>query len=123
MSSILIEIITYVLGDAVVSRIPNPQPREGMFKGSLGAVSAFFGFVAVLFAIPTALNFAGPLPLVLVLTLVVAGVASLGILAGRSAPRVTKRNLALAKFGYGASVTALVASVLALLVALARALA
>jgi hypothetical protein len=94
-----------------------------MFNGSLGAVSAFFGFVAVLVAITTVLNSVGSLPLVLVLTLVVAGLASLGILAGRRAPRVTKRHLALAKFGYGASVTALVASVLALLVALARALA
>jgi hypothetical protein len=123
MSSILIEIMTYLLGDAVVSRFPNPQPPEGMFNGSLGAISALFGFVAALVAIPTVLNSVGPVPLVLVLSLVVAGVASLGILAGRRAPRVTKRNLALAKLGYGASVTALVAAVLALLFALVRALA
>ena len=123
MSSILIEIITYILGDAVGSRIPNHQPPEGMFNGSLGAVSAFFGFLAILFAIPTVFNTVGPFPLVLLLALVVAGIASVGIVSGRKAPRVTKRNLALAKFGYGASITSLGVSVLALLVALVRALA
>ncbi len=124
MSSILVEIITQLLGDAVASRIPGPQsPPEGTFNGSFGAIAAFFGFVAFLFAIPAVLNSLRSLPLVLLLSFVVTGLASVGIYVGQRAPRVTTRNLALARFGYRVSMVALVASLLALLTAVMRVLA
>jgi hypothetical protein len=126
MSSILVEILTQLLGEAVSSRIPNPQPPEGILNGSLGAIAAFFGLLSALFAAPAVVFVAqsgDALVVVFVLCLVVAACASLGILAGRRAPRVTSRNLALARVGYRTSEVALAASVLALVVALVRALA
>jgi hypothetical protein len=96
-----------------------PPPPEGSLDASLGAVSAFFGTIAILFAIPAVVGTASAL-VVLRLALTATGFAALGILAGRRAPRVTTRNLILAKSGYALSVVALAGSIVALSVAMAR---
>jgi hypothetical protein len=117
MSSILIEILASLL-----SFPTGPPPSGRTLDSSLGAVAAFFGFVALLFALPLVVFLGAPLPLALGLSLVVIGCATLGILAARKAPRVTNRNLGLAKAGYVGSIIAIGASVVALVVAASRAL-
>ena len=117
MSSIHLEIHTALLGGSIPTGSP---PLEGQLDGSLGAVAAFFGFVAILFALPLVAFLAAPLPLALGLSAVVAGCATVSILAARRAPRVTTRNLGLAKAGYLASVIAVGACAIAVVVAAVR---
>jgi hypothetical protein len=119
MSSILIEIIASLFDGAIPT---DPPAREGELNASLGAIAAFLGFISLMFAIPTVVFSFGPAPFLLVLglSLVVVVSAVLGRLAGRRALGVTRRNLALAKLGYGVSTFAMAASLVALLVALAR---
>jgi hypothetical protein len=129
MSSVLMEIVTWLLGDAISSQIPSAPTPEGAFNASLGAIAAFFGFVAVLVAIaalilPWNAHHVSWDAVLLEATLftVVAGCAALAILAGRRAPRVTSRNLPLAKAACGASMLAIAASGLALAITTAQAL-
>jgi hypothetical protein len=129
MSSILTEVVTWLLGEAISARIPTTPTPEGVLNASLGAVAAFFGFVSVMVAIPAVLFslHRGPFPaegllFVTTLLLVVGGCGALGMLAARRAPRVTSRNLALAKLGYGACRLAIAGSVVAAVVAAVRVL-
>jgi hypothetical protein len=109
--------------DALSSAIGGAPARlKEDLNASLGAVSAFFGLVALLFALPLVVFMAAPFPLAVVLSAVVAGCAVLSIFVARRAPRVTKRNLGLAKAGSLASVLALGACLVVLLVTGSRAL-
>jgi hypothetical protein len=125
MPSHLLEIIAALFAGALPTA---PPPPEGTLNASLGAIAAFFGFVSVLLAVPAvAFCFSRSirsedLPLFLILFLVTSGCGALGILAGRRAPRVTARHLALAQCAYGACILAIAASLAALVVAASRAL-
>jgi hypothetical protein len=129
MSSILIEVAAWLLGDAISGRIPSAPTPEGAVNASLGAVAAFLGFVSVMVAIPAVVFPFGrghfgldAILLATTLLLVVTACGSLGILAARRALRVTGRNLALAKLGHVASIVAISGCVVGLLVTAARAL-
>jgi len=115
MSPIPPDRLASVLGGA-------PARLKEDLDASLGAVAAFFGFVALLFALPLVVFMAAPFLLVLILSAVVSGFAAVSILAARRAPRVTKRHLGLAKAGYVASVAALAGCVVMLAVIGSRAL-
>ena len=99
-----------------------PARLKEDLNASLGAVAAFCGLVALLFALPLVVFMAAPFLLTLVLSMVIGGFAVVSILASRKAPRVTNRNLGLAKAGYVASLVALAACVVALVVTGTRAL-
>jgi hypothetical protein len=127
MTSFFEQVAAWLLGEAISAPIPATPTPEGLLNASLGAVAAFFGLVSLMVATPAVvLSFHsgpfGPEPLLLVVTLfpVVAACGALGVLAGRRAPRVTKRNLALARVGSGACMLAIAGSVVAVLVCAAR---
>jgi hypothetical protein len=113
-----------ILPDSAVALLGGAPARlKADLNASLGAVAAFFGFVALTFAVLLVLFIAVPFQPVFTISTLSAGFAAMGILAGRRAPRVTTRNLRLAKAGYLASVVALAGCVVALVVSAIRALA
>ena len=123
MSSLLTDILVQVLGDSLFNQKPSPPPPEGIVNGSLGAIATFLGFLSVLFALPAVLNFVtGGIATGLIISVVVVALASGGIATGRRAPRYTSRNLALARFGCGASILAILGSGFGLAFGLIRAL-
>jgi hypothetical protein len=126
--SFLIEVVVELLGSAVLElfggkkRAP-PVFAEGQGNASLGAVSAFFGFLSLVFGIlllPAAIFTASYKDMGPVVLCIASGVtalaAFLALRAGRKAPTVTRRNLGLAKFGVIVSTLGLVASILTLVV-------
>ena len=122
----LADILVQILGDMLLggsSKPPQPAPPEGMVNASLGAIAAFLGILSALLAILASLNAVAGHPFTgLFLCLIVAGLASGGIATGGKAPRVTTRNLGLARLGFGAAAFALVVSLLGLVVAFIRVL-
>jgi hypothetical protein len=108
--SFLVELVVNVIAEAAgEAAFRNRKPKyfpEGDANASLGAVAAFAGSLALIFAIPvmlfaaysghfTTMDRAG----LLLAALVVAALGYGGRRAGMRAPQVTSRNLILAKFG------------------------
>jgi hypothetical protein len=103
--------------ETLASRLAGvPARLKEDLNASLGAVAAFFGFVALLFALPLVVFMAAPFLLTATLSVVVGGFAAVSIIAGHRAPRLTNRSLGLAKAGYVASLVALAGCVVALVV-------
>ncbi len=106
LTELVLNIVAEVGGEAAArNRKPQYFP-EGATNASLGAVAAFAGSLALIFAIPvllfaayadqfTTTDRAG----LLVAALAVAALGYGGRRAGVRAPQVTSRNLILAKFG------------------------
>jgi hypothetical protein len=117
------ELILELLGGGVVDLIRgDKRPNAGFppdpIDSSLGAVSAFFGVLSLIFGSLSAFGSItdetykdmglGPLLTMSVLSLLGALMA---LRAGRRAPYVTTRNLVLARIGVVVSVAAVLASV------------
>jgi hypothetical protein len=108
--SFLMELVVNIVAEAAgEAAFRNRTPRffpEGHANASLGAVAAFAGSLALIFAIPVLLftAYADQLTTtdragLLLASLVVAALGYGGRRAGMRAPQVTSRNLILAKFG------------------------
>ena len=106
LTDLVVNIVAEAAGEAAFrNRKPKYFP-EGPANASLGAVAAFAGSLALIFAIPVLLftayadqfattDRAG----LLLAALMVAALGYGGRRAGMRAPQVTSRNLILAKFG------------------------
>lgn len=108
--SFLMELVANIVAEAAgEAAFRNRKPRyfpEGNVNASLGAIAAFAGSLALIFAIPVLLFTAYAERLtttdragLLLASLVIAALGYGGRRAGMRAPQVTSRNLILAKFG------------------------
>jgi hypothetical protein len=124
----ILEIITDLfagaVGEAVGRKRKHPPFPEGDANASLGALASFAGVFALIFALAlllnavyarnfTATDYLGVIGASVAVTLVALG----GRWAGVRAPRVTQRNLGLARIGRGVSMLALSMSLVAALLA------
>lgn len=128
--SFLMELVANIVAEAAgEAAFRNRKPKyfpEGDANASLGAVAAFAGSLALIFAIPVLLfaTYADQFTTtdrtgLLLAALVVAALGYGGRRAGMRAPQVTSRNLVLAKFG---TLVASLATGMALLAAIGYAL-
>ncbi len=108
--SFLMELVVNIVAEAAgEAAFRNRKPKyfpEGGANASLGAVAAFAGALALIFATPVLLFAAYPDQFtttaradLLLAALVVAALGYGGRRAGMRAPQATSRNLILAKFG------------------------
>lgn len=93
---------------------------EGMLNASLGALAALFGLLASVLMVAALGHSLGPVALTVTLAIASSICATLGILAGYRARRLTPRQRLLANAGYIVCVLALAGAVLAALVAVSR---
>jgi len=124
------ELVAGLLGDLLgASLSPSSSKKSsvvsgGEWNGSLGALSCFFGTLALLFGLLTfPLAVFGPIAdgVAYFCMLAFASVFAYGALRwGQRAPHVTNRHLALARIGVAASIFALPLSLLGLVIAAAR---
>jgi hypothetical protein len=126
----LLEIVTDFIASALGECIPGKQRRQPFPEGweaSLGAVAAFAGVLAFIFALALLVNAAYPWNFTVkdYVSLIGASVAVAllalgGRWAGVRAPKVTRRNLGLARCGRGVATLALGMSFLAAVLAAFR---
>ena len=125
-----LEIVTDFIASALGECIPGErrqQPFPEGWEASLGAVAAFAGVLAFIFALALLVNAAHPWNFTVkdYVSLIGASVAVAllalgGRWAGVRAPKVTRRNLGLARCGRGAATLALGMSFLAAILAAFR---
>jgi len=120
MNSLLAEIIGTLLQGAIPSRRPSAPPPEGEVNASLGAIAGFFGFLSVLFSLALLGMLKNGLLFLTTFACIPIGFGYIAYRAGRRAPRVSDRNLRLAKLGFGASIVGFAVTGASLLIAVGR---
>jgi hypothetical protein len=127
LGDILVEVIGGVIADAFGPKKKAVTFRESANKASYGSVSAFFGFLGILFS-TIALFSAVYTPSYDALSgISVCGIAVACVIdcyfarrIGLAAPTVTERNLGLAKFGTVMATVGLWASALSIAIVVGR---
>ena len=124
---IISDVIAQAIGGVVGRKQPRPPFPEGEGNASLGAVAALAGSLAFIFALAVLVNAAYAWDFTTKdyasltgASLAVAALAFGGRRAGARAPEVTRRNLGLARFGYGSATLGLGMSLIAALIAAVR---
>jgi len=126
------EVLAQLLGEAAADALPkDKEPRapfpEGEGNASLGAISLFFGALALLFAgllLAATLDRSSFIDMgaltIIGITVATFFVALLAHRAGRRAPATTRRNLGMARVGTYLARPAMLLSVAAISVCVAR---
>jgi hypothetical protein len=121
---IITDLFANAVGDVVGRKRKRPHFPEGEQNASLGALAAFAGVLALIFALALLLNVVyarnftvNDYASVLGASLAVALLALGGRWVGVRAHRVTRRNLSLARFGRGVATLALGMALVAALLA------